>query len=82
MKSTSGYCLTLGSGIFSWSSKKQEMVAQSIAEVEFVAATAAKDGTVTLVYCKTEEQIADVFTKLLPAIKFEDMRSKFGVCSS
>lgn len=41
MRSTSGYCLTLGSSIFSWSSKKQETVAQSTAEAEFVAATAA-----------------------------------------
>ena len=24
MKSTSGYCFSLGSGIFSWASKKQE----------------------------------------------------------
>lgn len=41
MRSTSGYCFTLGSGVFSWSSKKQETVAQSTAEAEFVAATAA-----------------------------------------
>jgi hypothetical protein len=132
MKSTSGYCFTLGSGVFSWSSKKQETVAQSTAEAEFVAATAAvnqamwlrkilsdlhldhkedtkifvdnqaaiaishnpvfhgktkhfniklfflrevqKDGVVTLVYCKTEEQIADVFTKPLPVSKFKDLR--------
>ncbi|XP_052486283.1 secreted RxLR effector protein 161-like [Gossypium raimondii] len=37
--STSGYCYCLGSGMFSWSSKKQEIVAQSTAEVEFVVAT-------------------------------------------
>jgi hypothetical protein len=140
MKSTSGYCFTLGSGVFSWSSKKQETVAQSTTEAEFVAATAAvnqamwlrkilsdlhldhkedtkifvdnqaaiaishnpvfhgktkhfniklfflrevqKDGVVTLVYCKTEEQIADLFTKPLPVSKFQDLRSKLGVCSS
>ena len=41
MKSTSGFCLTLGSGVFSWSSKKQEIVAQSIAEAEFITATSA-----------------------------------------
>nr|XP_015867296.2 secreted RxLR effector protein 161-like [Ziziphus jujuba var. spinosa] len=40
-KSTSGYCFTLGSGAFLWSSKKQEIVAQSTAEAEFVVATAA-----------------------------------------
>lgn len=42
MKSTSGYyCFSFGSGVFSWSSKKQEIVAQSTAEAEFIAATAA-----------------------------------------
>ena len=32
MKSTSGYTFTLGSVVFSWISKKQEVVAQSTAE--------------------------------------------------
>src|ERR1044072_9838591 len=36
MKNTSGYCFTLGSSMFSLSSKKQEIVAQSKAEAEFV----------------------------------------------
>ncbi|KAE8715887.1 Xyloglucan endotransglycosylase 6 [Hibiscus syriacus] len=40
MKSTSGYCFTIGSGMISWSSKKQDIVAQSTAEAEFIAATA------------------------------------------
>ncbi|XP_040865553.1 secreted RxLR effector protein 161-like [Glycine max] len=37
--STSGYYFTLGSSVFSWSSKKQEIVAQSTVEAEFIAAT-------------------------------------------
>ena len=41
MKSTSGYCFNLGSRVFSWCTKKQEIVAQSIAEAEFIVATAA-----------------------------------------
>ena len=41
MKSTSGYCLSFGSVIFSWSPKKQEIVAQSTAEAKYIAATAA-----------------------------------------
>jgi hypothetical protein len=41
MKSTSGFCFNLGSAVFSWSSKKQSIVAQSTAEAEFIAATAA-----------------------------------------
>ena len=41
MKRTSGYCFNLGSGVFSWCSKKQEIVEQSTAEAEFIATTAA-----------------------------------------
>ena len=41
MRSTSGYFFSFGSAIFSWSSKKQEVIAQSTAEAEYVAATAA-----------------------------------------
>ena len=33
-KSVSGYCFSLGSGVFSWISKKQPTVAQSTSEVE------------------------------------------------
>ncbi|PKI73651.1 hypothetical protein CRG98_005892 [Punica granatum] len=35
-KNTSGYCSTLSSACFSWCSKKQEVVAQSTAEAEFI----------------------------------------------
>lgn len=41
MKSTSGYAFSLGSGVFSWASKKQQTVAQSSAEAEYVAASAS-----------------------------------------
>jgi hypothetical protein len=140
MKSTSGYCFSLGSGMFSWCTKKQEIVAQSTAEAEFIAATAAanqvlwlkkvlcdldiqqndkteifvdsqaaiaiskdpvchgktkhfniklyflrevqQSGEVSLVYCRSEEQLADLFTKPLPVSKFEFLRQKIGVCRS
>lgn len=36
MKITSGYCFNLGSGVFSWGSKKEGSVTQSTAEVEYV----------------------------------------------
>lgn len=139
MKSTSGYCFTLGSGIFSWASEKQDIVAQSTAEAEFIAAAVAvnqalwlrkiladlqlvqmnstkvfvdnqaaiaisnnsifhgktkhfnvklyflgevqKEGEVSLQYCKTEEQLADIFMKALPKGKFENSREKLGVCN-
>ncbi|RVX02654.1 Retrovirus-related Pol polyprotein from transposon TNT 1-94 [Vitis vinifera] len=35
------YCFSFGSGVFSWSSRKQEVVAQSTAEAEYIAAAAA-----------------------------------------
>ncbi|XP_075486223.1 secreted RxLR effector protein 161-like [Primulina tabacum] len=47
-KSTSGYCFSFGSGVFSWNSKKQEMVAQSSAEAEYISAANAANQTVWL----------------------------------
>jgi len=139
MKSTFGYCFSLGSGMFYWSSKKQEIVAQSTVEAKFIVATAAvnqalwlrkilfdlnleqkqsteihvdnqvaiaisnnpvfhgktkhfniklffvrevqKNGDIILCYCKSDNQIAYVFTKPLPVSKFEDFTAKLGVCS-
>ncbi|KAM3287989.1 hypothetical protein P3S67_021419 [Capsicum chacoense] len=40
-KSTSNLLFNLGSGAISWSSKKQEVVALSTAEAEYIAATSA-----------------------------------------
>lgn len=40
MKSTLGYCFGFGTCIFTWCSKKQDIVAQSTAEAEYVAANA------------------------------------------
>ncbi|KAK2965254.1 hypothetical protein RJ640_015752 [Escallonia rubra] len=48
MKSTSGYCFTLGSGVFSWLSKKQQSVAQSSAEAEYVSAAIATSQAIWL----------------------------------
>ena len=136
-KSTSGYAFTLGTGIFSWQSKKQKTVALSTAEAEYVSASlatsqaiwlrsimedfgekqgeptpilcdnksaiamaknpvfhnrtkhiarkhhfirdAVEDNQIDVVYCKTEEQIADIFTKALPRDKFEYFRGLLGV---
>ncbi|KAF7843996.1 Retrovirus-related Pol polyprotein from transposon TNT 1-94 [Senna tora] len=37
-----------------------------------------QNGDVTLVYCKTEDQIADLFAKPLPVSKFELLRERIG----
>jgi hypothetical protein len=139
MKSTSRYCFSFGSRIFSWCSKKQEVIAQSTAEAEYVAATAAanqvlwlrkiladldmeqkkatrvnvdnqaaiaisnnpifhgktkhfklkyyflrevqKNEEIQLIYCRTEDQLADILTKPLSKTRFEILRNKIGVCS-
>ncbi|RVW32090.1 Retrovirus-related Pol polyprotein from transposon RE2 [Vitis vinifera] len=47
-KSTSGYSFSFGSGVFSWNSKKQEVVAQSSAEVEYISAAAAANQAIWL----------------------------------
>ncbi|KAL0393106.1 UNVERIFIED_CONTAM: Retrovirus-related Pol polyprotein from transposon RE2 [Sesamum radiatum] len=46
--STSGYTFSLGSGIFSWASKKQATVAQSSAEAEYIAAAATSNQAIWL----------------------------------
>lgn len=129
MKSTSGY-----SGYFSWCSKMQDIAAQSTAEADFIAATAAikqalwlrkilidldleqqestevflgnqaaiatshnpvfhartkhfnirlyffrevqEVGQVKLVYCRSEDQVADLFTKPFHVSRFEFLRRK------
>ena len=48
MKSASGYCFSMGSGVFSWSSKKQEIIAQSTAEAEFIATAIAVNQAIWL----------------------------------
>ena len=40
-----------------------------------------KEGEVLLEYCKTEDQLADIFTKALPKGRFENLRKKLGVNS-
>ncbi|KAL6323788.1 hypothetical protein AAG906_002256 [Vitis piasezkii] len=47
-KSTSGYAFSFGSGVFSWNSKKQEVVAQSSAEAEYISAAAAANQAIWL----------------------------------
>ena len=43
MKSTSGYVFTIGSGVICWNSRKQEVMAQSTAKVEYISLAATKN---------------------------------------
>ncbi|XP_007014182.2 PREDICTED: uncharacterized mitochondrial protein AtMg00810 [Theobroma cacao] len=47
-KSTSGYVFSIGNGVFSWCSQKQETVAQSSAEAEYVSAATAANQAIWL----------------------------------
>jgi hypothetical protein len=48
MKSTSGYIFTIGSGAICWNAKKQEVVAQSTAEAEYISLAAAANQAIWL----------------------------------
>jgi hypothetical protein len=137
MKSTTGFLYTLGSGPFSWNSKKQSTIAQSTAEAEYIACSAAANqciwlrklmldlndeeegatiikcdnisaiaiaqnpvqhgrtkhipvkyhalrefeanGEIKLVYVKSEDNLADIFTKPLARGRFETLRDQLNV---
>ncbi|CAL2226911.1 unnamed protein product [Prunus armeniaca] len=139
-KSTSGYAFSFGSGTFAWASVKQQSVALSTVEAEYMSAAEAtsqaiwlrlvledfgeeqtttttlfcdstsaiamaknpvfhqkskhidkkfhfirdeiQKGVIELIYCKGEEQIADIFTKALHRDRFCYLRSLLGVKSA
>ncbi|BBH04777.1 BURP domain-containing protein, partial [Prunus dulcis] len=139
-KSTSGYAFSFGSGVFAWASVKQNCVALSTAEAEYISASEAttqaiwlrfvledfgefqteaiplhcdsisaiaitknpvfhqktkhidrryhfikdalQEGIVDLIYCPTNEQLADIFTKALAKDRFCYLREKLGVKSA
>jgi hypothetical protein len=56
-KSTSGNCLSFGSGLITWSSKKQSIVSLSSTEAEYVAVTST--GTQALWLRKVLEEIGE-----------------------
>lgn len=137
-RSTTGYCLLIGSSTISWSSERQSTVSHSTAESEYIAASQASrelvwmkrllaqlddkieiklpilfvdnESAVKLIknpvqhkrtkhievkyhYVRekhsekvfvvkgisTENQLADIFTKALPKVRFQILRSKLNV---
>ncbi|KAM1111108.1 hypothetical protein ACFX13_010490 [Malus domestica] len=136
-RSTSGYAFSFGSGVFSWASVKQNTVALSTAEAEYVSASEAtaqsiwlrfvlddfgemqteatplfcdnmsaismaknpvfhqrtrhinrryhfiretlQEGVIDLKFCRSEEQLANIFTKALPKDRFNHLRLRLGV---
>ena len=48
----------------------------------FFVGEVQKSGAVSLIYCKIEIQVANLFTKPLPISKFEFLRQKLGLCRS
>ena len=63
-RSTTGYCFTLGSGAGSWSSKEQSRVVVSSTEAEY-GAVCADTCEVFWLRQKTEDSVADLFTKAI-----------------
>ncbi|KAJ4710707.1 Retrovirus-related Pol polyprotein from transposon TNT 1-94 [Melia azedarach] len=68
-KSTSGYVFSIGSGMFSWCSKKQDIVAQSTAEAEFIAVAAGANQCIWL-------------RKMLTDLGFEQVNASPIFCDS
>ncbi|RVW21347.1 Retrovirus-related Pol polyprotein from transposon TNT 1-94 [Vitis vinifera] len=90
-RSTSGYCSFLWGNLVTWRSKKQSVVARSSAEAEFRAMAQARGDRSTLYQGKDEEgvfkvsytltncQTADILTKALARVNFEDLTEKLGM---
>ncbi|KAK6153180.1 hypothetical protein DH2020_012819 [Rehmannia glutinosa] len=82
-KSTSGSCQFLGDCLVSWFSKKQNCVSLSTAEAEYIFAAFCCTQLLwmkqTLADYKSQNQLADIFTKPLTSETFASIRARLGI---
>ncbi|KAG8653315.1 hypothetical protein MANES_05G012904v8 [Manihot esculenta] len=75
----------LGSGPFSWNSRKQEMPLQILVQhgrtrLKFYFLREVENNSeIKLLHCKSNEQLADILIKVLSKNKFAELRKKFGI---
>ncbi|XP_048427898.1 uncharacterized mitochondrial protein AtMg00810-like [Pyrus x bretschneideri] len=79
MKSTSGYAFNLGSAMAITKYHVHHHKTRHINKRFHFIRDALQDGEIDLLYCKTEEQTADIFTKALARDQFEYLRRKLGL---
>ena len=68
MKSTTGFCFSLGSGVISWWSKKQEIVAQSTTRATAAANQAIWLRKILEDLCLKQQESTQIFVDNLAAI--------------
>ncbi|GKC67711.1 gag-pol polyprotein [Tanacetum coccineum] len=81
-KSTSRGIQFLGDKLVSWMSKKQDCTVMSSAEAEYVALSSScaqvENVIIELYFVRTEYQLADMFTKVLPEDRFQYLVRRIG----
>nr|GEV47828.1 retrovirus-related Pol polyprotein from transposon TNT 1-94 [Tanacetum cinerariifolium] len=85
-RSTSGGAQFLGDKLVSWFSKKQKSTTISSSKDEYITLSGyhfikeqVENGVVELYLVRTENQLADIFTKALPRERFNFLINKLGM---
>jgi hypothetical protein len=81
--STSGIRQFLGISLVFWASKKQNLVALSIAKAEYhFLRDHQQKGDIEIAYVSTHNQLADIFTKPLDEKTFSKLRNELNILDS